>query len=171
MRALFLLIPTVSGIMPLTAATAARPPIGNIANFVVKTDNLDEARRFYVGVLGYEEVFRHKRAVSGPAELSVFKVSERQTCATRNSTLAKSSMLILPSGMVGAGLAGGGDSCLTGAVWVVAAASLGWTGVAPVAPVCSSIFCILSTADLSALGNTACTSPSFVPSCNCPQIG
>ena len=64
--------------MPLTAATAAKPPIGNIANFVVKTDNLDEARKFYVGVLGYEEVFRHKRAVSGPGELSVFKVNERQ---------------------------------------------------------------------------------------------
>lgn len=48
MRALFLLILilTASGIMPLTAATAAKPPIGNIANFIVKTDNLDEARRF-----------------------------------------------------------------------------------------------------------------------------
>ena len=78
MRALFLLIPAVSGIMPLTAASPARPPIANIANFVVKTDNLDEARRFYTGVLGYEEVFRHKRAVSGPAELSVFKVNEHQ---------------------------------------------------------------------------------------------
>jgi len=78
MRALILLIPTASGIMPLTAATAARPPVGNIANFIVKTDNLDEARRFYGDVLGYDEVFRHKRAVSGPAELSVFKVNERQ---------------------------------------------------------------------------------------------
>src|SRR5450756_405844 len=78
MCALFLLIPTVSGIMPLTAASTARPPSANIANFVVKTDNLDEARRFYEGVLGYDEVFRHKRAVSGPAELSVFKVNERQ---------------------------------------------------------------------------------------------
>lgn len=78
MRALFLLIPTALGIMWLTAATAQRPPIANVANFVVKTDNLDEARRFYGGVLGYDEVFRHKRAVSGPAELSVFKVNERQ---------------------------------------------------------------------------------------------
>ena len=78
MRALFLLLPTASGIMPLTAASAVRPPIANIANFVVKTDNLDEARKFYAGVLGYDEVFRHKRAVAGPAELSVFKVNERQ---------------------------------------------------------------------------------------------
>ena len=78
MRALFLLIPVVAGVIPLTAATPAKPPIGNIANFIVKTDNLDEARRFYTGVLGYDEVFRHKRAVSGPVELSVFKVNERQ---------------------------------------------------------------------------------------------
>ena len=61
MRALFLLIPAVSGITPLTAATAARSPSGNIANFIVKTDNLDEARRFYVGVLGYDEVTRNRK--------------------------------------------------------------------------------------------------------------
>src|ERR1051326_3808016 len=79
MRALFLLIPMASGVMPITAATAARPPIGHVANLIVKTDNLDEARRFYVGVLGYAEVFRHKRAVSGPAELSVFKVKDRKS--------------------------------------------------------------------------------------------
>ncbi len=78
MRALFLLIPMASGIMPLTAATAARPAITNIANFVVKTDNVDEARKFYSGVLGYDEVFRHKRAISGPSELAVFKVNDRQ---------------------------------------------------------------------------------------------
>src|SRR5207248_10657685 len=72
-RTLFLLIPIASGVLPLTAATPARPPITNIANFVVNTDNLDEARRFYSGVLGYDEVFRHRRTISGPAELSVFK--------------------------------------------------------------------------------------------------
>ena len=77
-RALFFLIPIASGVLPLTAATPGRPPITNIANFVVKTDNLDEARRFYSGVLGYDEVFRHKRTISGPAELSVFKVNDHQ---------------------------------------------------------------------------------------------
>ena len=77
-RALFLLIPMTFGVLPLTAATPARPPITNIANFVVKTDNLDEARRFYSGVLGYDEVFRHRRTISGPAELSVFKVNDHQ---------------------------------------------------------------------------------------------
>ena len=78
MRALSLLIPPVLGIMLLRAASAPRPPVANIANFVVKTDNLDEARRFYQGVLGYDEVFRHTRPVAGPAELSVFKVNEHQ---------------------------------------------------------------------------------------------
>jgi catechol 2,3-dioxygenase-like lactoylglutathione lyase family enzyme len=77
-RTLFLLIPIMFGVLPLTAATPGRPPITNIANFVVKTDNLDEARRFYSGVLGYDEVFRHRRTISGPAELSVFKVNDHQ---------------------------------------------------------------------------------------------
>jgi lactoylglutathione lyase len=79
MRALFPLIAAASTILPLSAgAPAERPPITKIANFVVKTDNLDEARKFYSGVLGYDEVFRHKRAISGPAELAVFKVNDDQ---------------------------------------------------------------------------------------------
>jgi catechol 2,3-dioxygenase-like lactoylglutathione lyase family enzyme len=77
-RALFLLISIASGVLRLTAGNPAKPPITNIANFVVKTDNIDEARRFYSGVLGYDEVFRHKRTISGPAELSVFKVNDHQ---------------------------------------------------------------------------------------------
>ena len=44
----------------------------------MKTDKLDEPRKFYTDILGYDEVFRHKRAVCGPAELSVFKVNEHQ---------------------------------------------------------------------------------------------
>lgn len=70
----------VSTILILTAATGAlaRPPITNIANFVVKTDNLEEARKFYSGVLGYDEVFTHKRAITGPAEIAVFKVNDHQ---------------------------------------------------------------------------------------------
>ena len=48
--------------LSLAAAFGAeRPPIVGIANFVVKTDNLEEARKFYSGVLGYDEVFRHRR--------------------------------------------------------------------------------------------------------------
>jgi hypothetical protein len=33
---------------------AERPPIVGIANFVIKTGNLEEARKFYSGVLGYD---------------------------------------------------------------------------------------------------------------------
>src|ERR1051326_4787910 len=75
-----LLFGAAAATIPLlnAAAPVSRPSITNIANFVVKTDNIDAARRFYSGVLGYDEVFRHKRAISGPAELTVFKVNDRQ---------------------------------------------------------------------------------------------
>jgi catechol 2,3-dioxygenase-like lactoylglutathione lyase family enzyme len=73
------LITAASASLALSAAPdASRPPITNIANFVVKTDSLEEARKFYSGVLGYEEVFRHKRAITGAAEVAVFKVNDRQ---------------------------------------------------------------------------------------------
>ena len=49
-----------------------------MANFVVKTDDLEEVRKFYSGVLGYEEVFRHQRAITGDAEIAAFKINERQ---------------------------------------------------------------------------------------------
>ncbi|MEP6717251.1 MAG: VOC family protein [Terriglobia bacterium] len=79
MRTLLLPITAVTMILVLNAAVPiSRPSITNIANFVVKTDNLDEARKFYSGVLGYDEVFRHKRAISGNAELAVFKVNDHQ---------------------------------------------------------------------------------------------
>ncbi|MEO8595045.1 MAG: VOC family protein [Candidatus Solibacter sp.] len=44
----------------------------------MKTDNLDEAREFYSGVLGYDEVFRHQRAIVGEADVAAFKVNEQQ---------------------------------------------------------------------------------------------
>lgn len=65
-------------LIPLLPALAAeRPPIVGIANFVVKTDNLAEVRRFYTGVLGYDEVFQHKRP-GVKARIAVFKVNDRQ---------------------------------------------------------------------------------------------
>jgi len=65
-------------LLPLLPAFATqRPPIVGIANFVVKTDNLEEVRKFYTGVLGYDEVFQHKRA-GVPADLAVFKVNDQQ---------------------------------------------------------------------------------------------
>ena len=62
----------------MTATIPTRPLITKAANFRVKTDNLEETRRFCSGVLGYDAVFRHQRAISGPAELSVFKVNDEQ---------------------------------------------------------------------------------------------
>lgn len=61
----------------LPALATDRPPIVGIANFVVKTDSLDDARKFYTGVLGYDEAFTHKRA-GVAADLAVFKVNDQQ---------------------------------------------------------------------------------------------
>jgi catechol 2,3-dioxygenase-like lactoylglutathione lyase family enzyme len=78
MRVSLPLITAASTLLPLTAGPVGRPPITTIANFVAKTDNLEEARKFYTGVLGYDEVFRHKRAIAGSAEIAVFKVNDHQ---------------------------------------------------------------------------------------------
>jgi len=43
-------------IQTAAAAPPARPSITTIANFVVKTDDLDAARKFYSGVLGYDVI-------------------------------------------------------------------------------------------------------------------
>src|SRR5215813_11409575 len=59
------------------ASAVDRPPIVGIANFVVKTDNLEEVRKFYTGILGYDEVFKHKR-LGTAGEVTVFKVNDRQ---------------------------------------------------------------------------------------------
>ena len=71
MKRFLLLIPL------LPALAVERPPIVGIANFVVKTGNLDEARKFYTGVLGYDEVFKHRRT-GVAADIAVFKVNDRQ---------------------------------------------------------------------------------------------
>lgn len=54
------------------ASPLARPPIVGIANIAVKVANLDEARKFYSGVVGLEEAFTSK---SG---LACFKVNDHQ---------------------------------------------------------------------------------------------
>jgi catechol 2,3-dioxygenase-like lactoylglutathione lyase family enzyme len=56
---------------------AERPPIVRVANFVVKTDSIADERKFYTGILGYSEVFTHKRAGSA-ADFVAFKVNDRQ---------------------------------------------------------------------------------------------
>src|SRR6185369_12803258 len=56
---------------------AQRPRIVGIANIAVKVDNLDEARKFYAGVVGFEEAFPIKDpAVAGT--LACFKVNDHQ---------------------------------------------------------------------------------------------
>lgn len=59
------------------AAPPERPAITAIANFVVTTDSLDDARSFYGKQLGYAEAFTHTRAgVTG--DVSAFKINDRQ---------------------------------------------------------------------------------------------
>ena len=56
---------------------ADRPRIVGIANIALRMDNLEDARRFYSGVLGMVEAFSVADAsVSGP--LACFKVNDRQ---------------------------------------------------------------------------------------------
>src|SRR5215207_9120635 len=62
--------------MSLEAATK-RPRITGIATFAAKVDNLEEARKFYGGVIGMAEAFKTKDAdVQG--DLVAFKVNDRQ---------------------------------------------------------------------------------------------
>lgn len=55
------------------ANAQTRPPITGIATFAVKVGDLEEARKFYSGVLGYDEIFVSK-ATGG----TVFKVNDHQ---------------------------------------------------------------------------------------------
>src|SRR5215475_13580144 len=56
---------------------ADRPKIVGIANIAVKVSSLDEARKFYGGVVGMAEAFQTKDA-EVPGELACFKVNDRQ---------------------------------------------------------------------------------------------
>jgi len=55
----------------VSVPAAERPRIVGIANIAVKTDNMDEARRFYTGVVGLAEAFTTN-------DLTSFKVNDRQ---------------------------------------------------------------------------------------------
>ena len=60
-----MLIGTSCGLIVLLAVAAQaaeRPRIVGIANFAVKVDNLEEARKFYSGVVGMEEAFQTRDA-------------------------------------------------------------------------------------------------------------
>ena len=61
----------------VAAFGSERPRIVGIANIAVKVDNLDDARKFYSGVVGMDEAFTTKDpAVAG--DLACFKVNDRQ---------------------------------------------------------------------------------------------
>lgn len=59
--------------------TAERPPILGVANIALKTDDLDlaAARRFYGGILGFQEPFRLSKPGGGPM-VAYFKVNDHQ---------------------------------------------------------------------------------------------
>ncbi len=64
-------------VFALSIHGADRPRIVGIANIAVKVDSLDEARKFYTGVVGMAEAFATKDpAVAG--DLACFKVNDRQ---------------------------------------------------------------------------------------------
>ena len=63
-----------------SSAAPTRPKIVGVAHIGLKTDNLDAARRFYTGVLGFQEPFSLDKE---PAEgtgllLTYFKVNDHQ---------------------------------------------------------------------------------------------
>jgi lactoylglutathione lyase len=62
----------IAGLISLGLHGADRPKITGIANIAVKVESLDEARKFYTGVVGLEEAFP---AAGGRV---AFKVNDRQ---------------------------------------------------------------------------------------------
>ena len=64
-------------IFALSIHAAERPRIVGIASIAVKVDNLDEARKFYSGVVGMAEAFSTRDPyVEG--DLACFKVNDHQ---------------------------------------------------------------------------------------------
>ena len=55
------------------AHAQTRPPITGIATFAVKVGDMDEAKKFYSGILGFDEIFVSK-ATGG----TVFKINDHQ---------------------------------------------------------------------------------------------
>ncbi len=67
----------MTALLGTTLQAVDRPPIVAVANIAVKVDSLDEARKFYSGVVGMEEAFRTKDPdVAG--DLVCFKINDRQ---------------------------------------------------------------------------------------------
>lgn len=70
MRAILVLL------LAVLEASAQTLPISGIAHVAFRVSDLDQARRFYTGVLGYEEPFEFSD--NGKTTVAFFKVNERQ---------------------------------------------------------------------------------------------
>src|ERR1700746_962289 len=70
----------ISGALFAQTASVARPKILGVAHIGVRSDSLDEARKFYGSVLGYQEPFTYSRPASegGGLLLTYFKVNDHQ---------------------------------------------------------------------------------------------
>ncbi|MBS1849868.1 MAG: VOC family protein [Acidobacteria bacterium] len=76
--ALSLLIALISGLTRPAGAQSPvkRPPIVGVAHIGIRTDNLELARKFYGGVLGYQEPFSYSE--DGKLICTYFKVNDHQ---------------------------------------------------------------------------------------------
>jgi lactoylglutathione lyase len=70
-------ITCLAALAAMPAWAQQRPPIIGIASIAVKVDHLDEARKFYSGVVGLEEAFTVRDA-GGASGHVCFKVNDRQ---------------------------------------------------------------------------------------------
>ena len=67
----------LAAVCAISLHAAERPRIVGIANIALKMDSLEEARKFYTGVVGMEEAFSTKDP-DFPVGLACFKVNDRQ---------------------------------------------------------------------------------------------
>jgi len=61
-----------------TASPPKRPPIVGVAHIGLKTDNLAAARKFYTGILGFQEPFMLDKPDGSGLLLTYFKVNDHQ---------------------------------------------------------------------------------------------
>jgi catechol 2,3-dioxygenase-like lactoylglutathione lyase family enzyme len=71
------IFPLLLAVFSVSGWSAERPRIVGIANIAVKVDSLEEARKFYSGVVGMAEAFPTKDP-EVPGGLICFKVNDRQ---------------------------------------------------------------------------------------------
>jgi len=83
----FLAALLVAGIVAQTSALSAagssskpvtRPPIVGVAHIGLNTDDMAAARKFYTGILGFQEPFSLDKPLGGGLMLTYFKVNDHQ---------------------------------------------------------------------------------------------